>query len=221
VTKRKPGRSGLDRERARRRELDRSKVELRLPELAKRAESSAPLTAVDAALAPAGAPAIREANTRSLAAGVRLPGQHVVCLWCRSSVAVRARGPLPKFCSATCRHRAWEQERAARSGRVAVVAVDRFVIAYPDDIRGWVAHLERLATDVRRGQLDEAVLVPALDLVYVVIANRQQQDQPRRPVVKGGHVGDVGAEPVLVPFAGISRSPTAEGQVPPLVPPDR
>jgi len=99
----------------------------------------------------------------------------------RLSVAVKARGPLPKFCSATCRHRAWEQERAARDGRVAVVAVDRLVVAYPHDARGWVKHLERLATDVRRGQLDEVELTAALDLVYAAVARRQRRFPPDDP----------------------------------------
>jgi len=37
-------------------------------------------------------------------------------------------GPVPKWCSATCRHRAWEQTRAARSGRSAVEVVARVVV---------------------------------------------------------------------------------------------
>lgn len=36
-----------------------------------------------------------------------------------------SRGRVPKWCSTTCRHRAWEQKRAAESGRSAVEVVDR------------------------------------------------------------------------------------------------
>lgn len=47
---------------------------------------------------------------------MRLVGQDVV---------VPARGRVPKWCSATCRHRAWEQTRNAASGRAAVEVIDR------------------------------------------------------------------------------------------------
>jgi len=40
----------------------------------------------------------------------------------------RTRGPIPKWCSATCRKRAWEQKRAADSGRAAVAIVERAVV---------------------------------------------------------------------------------------------
>jgi len=175
MTKRRPVRSGLDRERARRRELDQAKVGVLPPEGTKRIESPSTSKADDPASAGATVPLFREADVGPPTAGVRLPGQHVVCMWCGSSVAVKARGPLPKFCSATCRHRAWEQERAARDGRVGVVAVDRLVAVYPHDARGWVEHLERLANDVRRGQLDEAELTAALDLVYAAVVSRQRR----------------------------------------------
>jgi len=181
VTKKRPVRSGLDRERVRRHELDQSKAELRLPESATGLESSAPPKSDDAVAVPAVVRVLHEADAGLPVAGIRLPGQRVVCLWCGSSVAVKARGPLPKFCSATCRHRAWEQARAARDGRVAVVAVDRLVATYPKDARGWGEHLERLAEDVRRGQLDEGELTAALDLVYAAVARRQRRFRPDDP----------------------------------------
>lgn len=37
------------------------------------------------------------------------------------------RGRIPKWCSDTCRHRAWEQRRAAASGLCAVDVVERVV----------------------------------------------------------------------------------------------
>ncbi|MGG5259688.1 hypothetical protein [Phycicoccus avicenniae] len=38
-----------------------------------------------------------------------------------------ARGRIPKWCSDTCRHRAWEQRRAAAAGLCAVDVVERVV----------------------------------------------------------------------------------------------
>ncbi len=42
-------------------------------------------------------------------------------------MAVPARGRVPKWCSSACRHRAWEQARAAASGLAAVDVRDRVV----------------------------------------------------------------------------------------------
>ena len=49
------------------------------------------------------------------------------CGWCHGLITPRSRGPIPKWCSATCRHRAWEQARAASSGRSVVEIVERVV----------------------------------------------------------------------------------------------
>ncbi len=57
----------------------------------------------------------------------RAPGQVIECGWCGQNVTVPARGRVPKWCSATCRHRAWEQARAAASGLAAIDVVDRMV----------------------------------------------------------------------------------------------
>src|SRR3712207_8485647 len=48
-----------------------------------------------------------------------------ICGWCGGPITPRSRGPIPKWCSATCRHRAWEQRRAETSGRTAVEVVER------------------------------------------------------------------------------------------------
>lgn len=58
-------------------------------------------------------------------ASPRAPGQAIACGWCGQEVTVPARGRVPKWCSAECRHRAWEQARAAASGLAAVQVVDR------------------------------------------------------------------------------------------------
>jgi hypothetical protein len=57
----------------------------------------------------------------------RRSGQRLVCGWCGQPIALRPTGRLPKWCSPTCRHRAWEQRRAARSGLAAIEVVDRVV----------------------------------------------------------------------------------------------
>ncbi len=49
----------------------------------------------------------------------RVPGRRdaaTTCAWCGGPITARSRGPMPKWCSATCRHRAWEQT-ASRSVR--------------------------------------------------------------------------------------------------------
>jgi len=41
-----------------------------------------------------------------------------VCGWCQGPIQIKAAGRIPKWCSPACRQRAWEQSRAAASGRV-------------------------------------------------------------------------------------------------------
>src|SRR5664279_3298466 len=62
---------------------------------------------------------LTEADHRRLAAAT--------CGWCDSPIEFKARGRIPKWCSAACRQRAWEQSRAAASGRSAVRIVERRV----------------------------------------------------------------------------------------------
>ncbi len=76
------------------------------------AESAEPLQ-------PSGA-----SSTTGVRPAPRAPGQVVVCGWCSAEVTVPTRGRVPKWCSGTCRHRAWEQARAAASGRAAVTVVE-------------------------------------------------------------------------------------------------
>jgi len=172
TTKKKTGTTGLDRERVRRRKLEQSKA---ADPRGQTLEDSAPSNTPDpdagrALTAPA------RGQGAAVDAGARRPGQQVTCVWCGEAVTVKARGPLPKFCSSNCRHRAWEQERAARAGRAAVLVVDRTVVAYPGDVRGWVDHLDRLAHEIRVGQLEVELLASALDNVAAAAAGR-----PPRP----------------------------------------
>src|SRR5665647_1374429 len=49
----------------------------------------------------------------------RRPGQSIACGWCGSPIVVPGQGRVPKWCSSSCRHRAWELTRAAASGLAA------------------------------------------------------------------------------------------------------
>jgi hypothetical protein len=76
-----------------------------------------------------------------------------ICGWCGGPITPRSRGPIPKWCSATCRHRAWEQSRATTSGRTAVQVVERRVevrVPLEPTRRDWPRLLGELA-----GQLDD------------------------------------------------------------------
>src|SRR5450756_1143146 len=94
----------------------------------------------------------------------RRPGQTLACGWCGSSILVPARGRVPKWCSSSCRHRAWELTRAAASGLAAVQVIDRVVqvdrpvtvvqevpVATVPKGAAWPAALAQLATALDTG----------------------------------------------------------------------
>ena len=86
------------------------------------------------------------------------------CAWCGGVITPRSRGPIPKWCSPTCRHRAWEQTRAAASGRSAVQIVQRRVevpTAVPLTRRDWPRVLRDLTTQLNDGRVYDRDL-PAL-----------------------------------------------------------
>lgn len=109
----------------------------------------------------------------------RRSGQEVTCGWCGTNFVIPARGRVPKWCSATCRHRAWEQRRAAASGLSAVEVVTQRVEVAPSNrsadarppsqVAEWVGLLDALAQRLDTGRLyqrDLPTLAPALqDLV--------------------------------------------------------
>jgi hypothetical protein len=107
----------------------------------------------------------------------------VTCAWCGSIARVPARGRVPKWCSASCRHRAWEQRRAAASGLSAIEVVDRPVevvhtvtrvkrvvveppkVMTPGTAEEWARLLEELAERLDRGTIYDRqlpVLRPAV-----------------------------------------------------------
>jgi hypothetical protein len=93
------------------------------------------------------------------------------CGWCGGPITPRRRGPIPKWCSAACRHRAWEQSRAANSGRTAVQVVERRVeirVPLEPTRRDWPRLLGELAGQLVDGRVydrDLPALCRALDPV--------------------------------------------------------
>jgi hypothetical protein len=113
--------------------------------------------------------AVRDAPSRP-----RRPGQSLACGWCGSLILLPARGRVPKWCSSSCRHRAWELTRAAASGRAAVQVVDRVVevdrpvtvvqevsVATVPQGPAWPPVLAQLATQLDTGRVYDRDL-PAL-----------------------------------------------------------
>ena len=65
-------------------------------------------------------------------------------------------GTDPQWCSATCRHRAWEQTRAAASGRTAVQVVERRIeirVPLEPTRRDWPTLLGELTRQLDDGRI--------------------------------------------------------------------
>ena len=99
---------------------------------------------------------LTETDRRRLAAST--------CGWCKGPIEYKARGRIPKWCSAACRQRAWEQSRAAASGRSAVQIVERWIeVPVPQPApptatfrprhRQWVDVLDELAAQLDTGSI--------------------------------------------------------------------
>ena len=125
----------------------------------------------------------------------RVAGQTIPCGWCRELIEVQPSGRLPKWCSANCRHRAWEQRRAVASDRRPVEVVDRAIevevhkvvrvvervkVVVPPTGRGWPRQLEELAKQVETGRVydrDLLELAEALQAVLSVVQSRPAWEQ--------------------------------------------
>lgn len=100
------------------------------------------------------------------------------CGWCGTPMQPKARGRIPKWCSPSCRQRAWEQARAAQSGLAAVTVVERRVeVAVPaaPTRRDWPRLLHDLARQLDHGRVydrDLAELAVALDAVLEAYRRR-------------------------------------------------
>ena len=124
----------------------------------------------------------------------RAPGQVVSCGWCGVDVAVPPRGRVPKWCSDTCRHRAWEQRRAAASGLSAVEIKDRVVetvktvtvvqhhrtevpvVSTPQSAAEYAQLLTELAAKIDAGRIydrDLPTLAPAIAALVEAMTRRQ------------------------------------------------
>ncbi|MGV8850324.1 MAG: hypothetical protein ACOH16_12360 [Propionibacteriaceae bacterium] len=89
-----------------------------------------------------------------------------------------ARGRVPKWCSATCRNRAWQALHVASGGPVRVVQQRVQVpapVAEPKRVEDWVVLLDLLAMRLAQGRIytrDLPTLIPALNRVFDVSERR-------------------------------------------------
>jgi hypothetical protein len=117
----------------------------------------------------------------------------ITCGWCGQTVRVKARGRTPTWCSDQCRHRAWEQSRAAASGRSAVQVVDRptvverttrYLVPKPPRSPEWAETLRSLTRQVDNGRLYDrdlrAVAEATADLNRALERRLQRHRRPRR-----------------------------------------
>jgi hypothetical protein len=111
----------------------------------------------------------------------------LTCHWCDTPIEVKARGRLPRWCGAQCRHRAWEQDRAAASGRTAVrfveqvVTVEREVEVEVETLPrgpGWAPALHALAHQVDTGLVYDRDL-PALTDAYLAVGDALRRRRRR------------------------------------------
>ena len=120
----------------------------------------------------------------------RRPGQTLTCGWCGREISLAARGRTPKWCSQSCRQRAWEQRRAAVSGLAAVDIVVRTIeVERPVTVkvvqrvevpvvptgRAWTGLLAELVDQVDRGRVydrDLSELAAAVDDVLRALHRR-------------------------------------------------
>ncbi len=118
-----------------------------------------------------------------------MAGKHdrgtATCGWCGATIHPGARGPIATWCSSSCRHRAWEQRRAAASGRSAVQVVKRRVevpVPTPLSRRAWPTTLQELAGQLDDGRIydrDLAALAAALEKVLGMFERRWAITDPR------------------------------------------
>jgi hypothetical protein len=135
-------------------------------------------------------PPVDPKPTEASLSGAARRAAATTCGWCHGQITPRLRGPIAKWCSATCRHRAWEQSRAASSGRSAVQVVER-VVTVPavgqEPARRprqdhWVDLLQELTAQIDRGTLYDrhlAAIAAAIDDVVRAVRRRGGQSWRR------------------------------------------
>lgn len=110
------------------------------------------------------------------------------CAWCGGPIAVRSRGPIPKWCSTGCRREAWTHAHAAESGRSAVTVVERIVHAPslpPPQPRAprhgeWTEALRELARQLDTGRLYDRDLSSLAEALEGVVAAFDRRARFRR-----------------------------------------
>ncbi len=157
------GNSGSPGYRARQRERERQRRE----QESRRRRRADQTPATKAASAPDAEMAGRERRAAARACG-----------WCDGPITSKSRGPIPKWCSPTCRHRAWEQKRAAASDRTPVQVVERLVqvrVPLAPARRDWPRLLEELAHQLDDGRVydrDLSGLAQQLNMVLQAYRRR-------------------------------------------------
>src|SRR4051794_9482230 len=110
------------------------------------------------------------------------------CGWCGGPIAVKATGRLPKWCSPSCRQRAWEQSRAAASGLSAVRIVERRVeIPTPasPSRRDWPRLLGDLACQLEDGRVYDRDLNALSIALTAVLDAHSRRSYVRRAAYRG------------------------------------
>jgi hypothetical protein len=106
-----------------------------------------------------------------------------MCGWCGGPLTVKERGRIPKWCSASCRQRAWEQSRAAASGLSAVSVVERRVevpVPAAPKRADWPALLHELVRQINDGRIYDRDLVNLAAAINAVV-----DGCGRRPALRG------------------------------------
>jgi len=124
---------------------------------------------------------------------VRAPGQIVACAWCGTTFTLAATGRIPKWCSRSCRQRAWEQRRAVESGLAAVDVVVRIVevekpvlvpqrVAVPTIPKGggWTGALAELVVQLDRGLVYDRHLPDLVRAINEVLVAMERRPSRRR-----------------------------------------
>jgi hypothetical protein len=101
---------------------------------------------------------LRAPEDASAAAATTRRAAAATCGWCSGAIELKTTGRIPKWCSPACRQRAWEQSRAAASGRSAVKVVERVVeVQIEGELRPqreqWPTLLRELTTQLDTGRI--------------------------------------------------------------------
>lgn len=103
------------------------------------------------------------------------------CVWCGGVIEPKATGRIPQYCSSTCRHRAWEQRRAAASGRSAVEVVERRIEVPVESHRDeWPTILDRLAAELDSFRVYDRDLRRITASLSAVIASIERRELARQ-----------------------------------------